>query len=187
MVKLSVFDRLKTTKKKNTLEFIGVVNIHECYIELKNGDYLVFFRVLPKNISAMPAMKIKQLIDNFKIILSLTKYNLELISFSSYENYDDVLDFYRHLKEGYRDSNNNDIRISLLEQDISYLNEINATRSGSKDFFILLRLNIAQRKNMENSIRETEKLISEGGLSPIAVKGRELFDIIQIYLENFRA
>ena len=184
---MSLFDKLKSTKKKNTLDFLGIINITKNHIELRNGDYLVFFRVLPQNISALPERKVKQVIDNFKTLLSLTKHSLELVSFSSYENYDDVLEFYRKKMEVYRNKDSNDARIQILAYDIEYLNEINATKSGSKEFFILLRLNIAQRKDMELSIRETLKFISEGGLSPQLVEGRELFDIIQIYLENFRA
>ncbi|MDR0572090.1 MAG: hypothetical protein LBG48_04535 [Rickettsiales bacterium] len=186
MFSINLFDRIKGIKKKNTLQFLSIANIDKEYIELQNGDYLIFFRVSPKNISAMSEKKIREEINNFKTALSLTKHNLELIAFSSYENYDDVVQDYYHRIEFYRRENQDDIRISILESDIEYLNEINATRSGAKEFFIVLRINIIGRKNMYFSIRETEKLITEGGLNPQIVKGHKLFEIIQVYLENFR-
>lgn len=184
---MSLFDKTKSKRKKNTLTFIEIIDIHDNHIELKNGDCLVFFRVSPKNISAMPQEKIRQEIDGLKTLIALTAFNLELSLFSSYENYDDVVQHYRDLMEVYRDTNPKDIRIGLLEADIKELNEINATRSGAKEFYIVLRLNMAQRKDMENSIRHTERLIAEGGLTPKTAQGAELFDLIQVYLENFRS
>ena len=184
---MSLFDKSKSKRKKNTLSFIEVIDIHNNYIELKNGDCLVFFRIAPKNISAMPQEKIRQEIEGLKTIIALAPQNLELTLFSSYENYDDVTCHYRDLIEVYRKVNPKDIRINLLEDDIRGLNEINATRSGAKEFYVVLRLNMAQRKDMENSIRQNERLISEGGLTPKVLQGSELFDLIQVYLENFKA
>jgi len=86
----------------------------------------------------------------------------------------------------YRKQNPRDVRIGLLEDDIHELYEINATRSGAKEFYITLRLNMAQRKDMDNAIMRTEKLIAEGGFNVRIAQGSELFAIIQVYLENFR-
>ena len=174
---MSLFDIIKGTKKRNTLAFIEIVDIQNNYIELKNGDCLIFFRVSPKNISAMPQEKIRQEIDGLKALIAMTTHNLELSTFSSYENYDDVVQHYRNLIDAYRKADPKDIRIVLLESDIRELNEINATRSGAKEFLILLRLNMAQRRDMEINIRKIEKLIVEGGLSPKILQGGELFDL----------
>ena len=169
------------------MEFIGIVDIKNDYIELKNGDCLIFFKIQPKNISAMPKDKINQEIEGLKTVIAITSYNLELAVFSSYENYDDVVQSYRDLSDVYREANSKDVRIDLLNDDIRELYEINATRSGAKEFYIILRLNMAQRKDMDNAIMKTEKLISEGNFAVKMSQGDELFDIIQIYLENFRS
>ena len=73
---LSLFDKSKSKKKKNTLQFIEIINLHDNHIELKNGDCLVFFRVSPKNISAMPQDKIRQEIEGLKTIIALSSHNL---------------------------------------------------------------------------------------------------------------
>ena len=174
-------------KKKNTLAFIGITDVKSNYIELKNGDCLVYFRIQPKNISAMPKEKIQKEIEGLKTVIALSGYNLELSVFSSYENYDDVVQNYYDKAEEYRKENPKDIRIELLSEDIRELYEINATRSGAKEFYIILRLNIAQRRDMDNAIMKTEKLIAEGDFNVKLSQGDELFDIIQVYLENFRA
>ena len=183
---MSLFDK-KAKKKKNTLAFLGIKNIADNYIEIESGDFLIFYKIQPINISAMPAPKIKQYIDSFGMVLSLTKYELELISFPSYENYDDVIETYKTRIEQYRRENPSDRRIDLLEEDIRSLNEINATRSGAKEFFILLRLNIGKRRELDVAVAETRKLISDANLNPDIVVGENLKGIIQIYLENFRA
>ena len=175
------------TKKKNTLVFIGIVDIKENYIELKNGDCLVYFRVSPKNISAMSQEKIRQEIEGLKTIIALSSYNLEISLFSGYENYDDIVQNYHQLIDDYHKTNPKDIRIALLEADIRELGEINATRSGAKEFYMTLRLNMAQRWDMETAIRKTEKLLADGGLSPKITQGKEFYNLIQVYLENFRA
>jgi len=147
---------------------------------------MVYFKVQPKNISAMPKDKIQKEVDGLKTILALSSYNLEISIFSSYENYEDVVQNYRDKIDQYHEENPKDVRISLLEDDIQELYEINATRSGAKEFYITLRLNMAQRKDMDNAIMKTEKLIAEGGFNVRIAQGSELFAIIQVYLENFR-
>ena len=146
----------------------------------------MYFKVQPKNISAMPKDKIQKEVDGLKTILALSSYNLEISIFSSYENYEDVVQNYRDKIDQYHEENPKDVRISLLEDDIQELYEINATRSGAKEFYITLRLNMAQRKDMDNAIMKTEKLIAEGGFNVRIAQGSELFAIIQVYLENFR-
>jgi hypothetical protein len=169
------------------LEFLGLVNISDRYIELKNGDYLTFFRVLPKNIAVMPAQEIRKEIESLSAMLSLAKDDLEFIAIPSYENYDDITMYYQKQRDHFREHDGNDIRAKLLESDIRYLSEINATRSGAKEFYIMLRLPISKRKEMDVTVKSCEKLINEAGFSPRVACGNELFDIVQIYLENFRA
>jgi len=168
------------------LEFIGVVDIKNEYIELKNGDCLVYFRIMPENISAMPKNKVQEKIEGLKTLIALSSYNLELAVFSSYENFDDIVENYREKRDDFWEQNPKDPRIDILNEDARNLYEINATRSGAKEFYVILRLNMAQRKDMKNAIMKTEKLIAEGDFDVKMSTGNELFDIIQVYLENFK-
>jgi len=65
------------------LEFLGIVDIKNNYIELKTGDCIVYLKVQPKNISAMSKAKIQKEVDGLKTVLALSSYNLEISIFSS--------------------------------------------------------------------------------------------------------
>jgi len=136
--------------------------------------------------SAMPKEKIQKEIEVLKTVIALSGYNLELSVFSSYENYDDVVQNYYDKAEEYRRENPKDIRIEMLSEDIRELYEINATRSGAKEFYIILRLNIAQRRDMDNAIMKTEKLIAEGDFNVKLSQGDELFDSIRTRITTGR-
>ena len=146
----------------------------------------MYFRIKPKNMSAMPKEKIQKEIEVLKTVIALSGYNLELSVFSSYENYDDVVQNYYDKAEEYRRENPKDIRIEMLSEDIRELYEINATRSGAKEFYIILRLNIAQRRDMDNAIMKTEKLIAEGDFNVKLSQGDELFDSIRTRITTGR-
>jgi len=219
---ISLIDRINKSKKinpklkvkslnKTTQELLGITDITEAntantqgtksfydYIHLKNGDYAVFFRIQPKNISAMPEEKLIQEIESFETVLDLSKYSFESFTFSSYQKFDDQIEYYKSLIEINEEENrervkqklpqhkSNDVKNRVLKNSINYLKEINATRSGAKMFYFILKINIPMRKIMDTIIKEFERLLHEAGFFPRIADYNELKEIIGTYLEDYQ-
>lgn len=170
-------------KKKNadglsTKELIGISDIMDYCLSTKQGD-LVFFIIKPTNISVLPDASVSARIYSLLNVIK-GQAEVEMLAMNSKESFEDNKNYYRARMEVEELSA---IR-SLLEQDSSNLDRIQALMASAREFFIIVRLRDEKKSDLFPYLARIEKNIKDNGFIPRRADEQDIKRMLGVYFEQ---
>ncbi len=170
-------------KKKNadglsTKELIGISDITDYCLSTKQGD-LVFFIIKPTNISVLPDASVSARIYSLLNVIK-GQAEVEMLAMNSKESFEDNKNYYRARMEVEELSA---IR-SLLEQDSSNLDRIQALMASAREFFIIVRLRDEKKSDLFPYLARIEKNIKDNGFIPRRADEQDIKRMLGVYFEQ---
>ncbi len=146
-------------KKTNnsTQQLIGIKSFSRNGLVTEHGE-LVYFILTPTNISVLSQSSITQKIQHLMQLLC-TEPDIEIVCTDARENYEVNK---RFLKERIKTEENKKVG-SLLQNDISFLDDIQMQMSTSREFMFVLRLRKESYEQLFGRINRVLKIINEQG------------------------
>lgn len=176
---MSLFDKTKTKIKKSARQFMGIKGIGSNTLVTYTKGELVYFMVGPANISVLSPVNIETKIRQLMIILS-SGYDIELCCLDSAECFDNNK-FY--LKRRMNEEKEPAVR-RLLEQDYTFLDEIQIKSSTARDFMFIARFKKETEEQLWSAINRIEKTIKNQGFEVHRAGKEEIKRLLAIYFEN---
>jgi hypothetical protein len=136
-------------RKQSTRDIIGIDSVNDRSLSTL-GDELVFFAIRPANLSTLSEESIRAKIYALMTVLKGVA-DIEMLCINSRENFDGNK---RYLKTRIENEDNSAIR-KLLEQDMTFLDRIQAQTATSREFFVIVRL--TSEKEDEAYLSRVEK------------------------------
>ncbi len=170
-------------KKKNadglsTKELIGINNITDYSLSTKHGD-LIFFIIKPTNISVLPGASVSARIYSLLNVIK-GQAEVEMLAMNSKESFEDNKNYYRDRMEVEELAA---IR-SLLEQDSSSLDRIQALMASAREFYIIVRLRDEKKTDLFPYLARIEKNIKDNGFIPRRADDQDIKRMLGVYFEQ---
>lgn len=164
-------------KQESTREFTGVESINDKSLTTVRGE-LTFFNIRPANLSTLSEESIRAKIYALMTVLRGVA-EVEMLCVNSRENFDGNKS---QLRTRIENEDNPAIR-RLLEQDIEFLDRVQAQTATAREFFIALR----QQKDAQGSevqISRVEKSLSDQGFAVKRADKSDLKKLLAVYFEQ---
>ncbi len=170
-------------KKKNadglsTKELIGISDISDYCLSTKHGD-LIFFIIKPTNISVLPDASVSARIYSLLNVIK-GQTEVEMLAMNSKESFEDNKNYYRDRREV---EELPAIR-SLLEQDSSSLDRIQALMASAREFYIIVRLRDEKKTDLFPYLARIEKNIKDNGFIPRRADDQDIKRMLGVYFEQ---
>ena len=166
-------------KKGNlsTQAMLGVKSLTRNGIQTNGHDEIVYFLVKPTNISVLSrasvGVKVRQLMQ-----LLTVQPDIEILCLDARENFDDNK---LYLDARLEDETNARIR-ELLEQDKTFLDEIQVQMSTAREFLFAVRMRNESDEQSFSTLNRIEKSINEQGFDCSRAEKDDVKRILSRYL-----
>ena len=144
-------------KNNSTQDLIGIKSFSRNGLATNKGD-LVFFIVMPTNISVLSKASIESKIKRLTQLLSAHP-DIEIVCTDARENFNENK---RYLTERLRSEKNVKVR-QLLSSDRAFLDDIQLQMSTSREFMFVVRMRNESEEQSFANINRIEKNINEQG------------------------
>lgn len=162
--------------KQNPVQaLLGIRRFTEYGLLTDNGE-LVFFRVVPTNISVLSTVSIEQKIMSLMNLLSMEP-DTGIVCTDACECFDDNREYLRQRAEA---ENNPKVR-ALLEQDRWMLTQMQAEMSNAREFFFVKRYAGLKPEMVFSQINDTQKRMTERGFEVHHLDRGEIKRLLAIY------
>ena len=176
---ISVYDKFKSRKKKNTRWLIGAKNITDYSLETYSQGEVVFFIVKPSNLAVLSNENIDQKLHAMTTILKSVP-DLEFCCQNSRESFEDNKVF---LKQRIEQEESPAVR-QLCRKDMEFLDRIQLQMATAREFTLMLRFKNQKPTEIITQISRVEKLLKEQGFEAKRAEKADIQRILAVYFEQ---
>ena len=170
--------RKKKTDGMSTKDLIGISDITDYSLSTKQGE-LIFFIIKPTNISVLPDASVSARIYSLLNVIK-GQADIEMLAMNSKESFEDNKNFYHRRME---EEDLAAIR-SLLEQDSSHLDRIQALMASGREFYLVVRLRDNKKSELFPYLARIEKNIKDNGFIPRRANDQDIKRMLGVYFEQ---
>ena len=173
----------KNKKSKSTRQLMNIKTISEFSLYCYNNEELVFFKVLPPNLSVMSPESIGAKLN--PKIFSMTNVlkgidGIEILCLNGRDNFENNKIF---IKQRIKEEKSEKIR-KLLERDLVHLDKIQIQTATARNFSLIIRIKEENQSEIYPLLRRIEKLLKLQGFEVKKADKEELKELLAIFFEQ---
>lgn len=175
---MEVIVKKKNQEQMSTRQLIGVTEITEYSLKTASSE-AAFFSIKPCNISILSEESLSGKIYSLMSVLKGIA-EIEFLCLNSRESFDGNKSF---LRSRIADESNPAVR-SLLEQDIQYLDHIQAQTATAREFLLVVRLRNLKDKEIYSHLNRIEKILTENSFTVRRYVREDIKTLLAVYYEQ---
>ncbi len=164
-------------KDSSVQELMGIKSFTNYGLSTKNGE-LLFFNIVPTNISVLSKASIETKIYHLMMVLSSIP-GIEIVCADASECFDENK---RYLQERKEQEETNKVR-RIIEKDITFLDKIQTEMATARQFMLLGRCKNAKPEQVFNTLNSIEKVISEQGFEVQRMSKEDIKRFLALYFD----
>ncbi len=165
-------------KDSSVQELMGIKSFTNYGLSTKNGE-LLFFNIVPTNISVLSKASIETKIYHLMMVLSSIP-DIEIVCADASECFDDNK---RYLQERKEQEETNKVR-RIIEKDIAFLDKIQTEMATARQFMLIGRCKNAKPEQVFNTLNSIEKVISEQGFEVQRMSKEDIKRFMALYFDT---
>lgn len=165
-------------KESSVQELMGIKTFTNYGLSTKNGE-LLFFNIVPTNISVLSKASIETKIYHLMMVLSSIP-DIEIVCADASECFDDNK---RYLQERKGQEETNKVR-RIIEKDIAFLDKIQTEMATARQFMLIGRCKNAKPEQVFNTLNSIEKVISEQGFEVQRMSKEDIKRFMALYFDT---
>ena len=172
-------NKQKNKKSKSTRQLMNIKTISEFSLYCYNNEELVFFKVLPPNLSVMSPESIGAKIFSMTNVLKGID-GIEILCLNGRDNFENNKIF---IKQRIKEENSEKIR-KLLERDLVHLDNILIQTATARNFSLIIRIKEENQSEIYPLLRRIEKLLKLQGFEVKKADKEELKELLATFFEQ---
>lgn len=168
----------KNQEQMSTRQLIGVTEITEYSLKTASSE-AAFFSIKPCNISILSEESLSGKIYSLMSVLKGIA-EIEFLCLNSRESFEGNKSF---LRSRIAAESNPAVR-SLLEQDIQYLDHIQAQTATAREFLLVVRLRNLKDKEIYSHLNRIEKILNENSFTVRRYGREDIKTLLAVYYEQ---
>lgn len=154
---MSLRDKIKFIKKRDTKKLLGIENVTETTIECVNGDIIVMFEVRAINIMTLSRERLEEKIEDLATVIKSSK-GYEFMSIISFDTSQNFKDNKKYLNRRIEEESNHIVK-DLLEKEIEFIESIKSKTVTNKGFIISIKFTYREKESIDTRIAQFNKLL----------------------------
>ena len=175
---MEVIVKKKNQEQMSTRQLMGVTEITEYSLKIASSE-AAFFSIKPCNISILSEESLSGKIYSLMSVLKGVA-EIEFLSLNSRESFEGNKSF---LRSRIAAESNPAVR-SLLEQDIQYLDHIQAQTATAREFLLVVRLRNLKDKEIYSHLNRIEKILTENSFTVRRYGREDIKTLLAVYYEQ---
>lgn len=175
---MEVIVKKKNQEQMSTRQLIGVTEITEYSLKTASSE-AAFFSIKPCNISILSEESLSGKIYSLMSVLKGIA-EIEFLCLNSRESFEGNKSF---LRSRIAAESNPAVR-SLLEQDIQYLDHIQAQTATAREFLLVVRLRNLKDKEIYSHLNRIEKILTENSFTVRRYGREDIKTLLVVYYEQ---
>ena len=175
---MEVIVKKKNQEQMSTRQLIGVTEITEYSLKAASSE-AAFFSIKPCNISILYEESLSGKIYSLMSVLKGIA-EIEFLCLNSRESFEGNKSF---LRSRIAAESNPAVR-SLLEQDIQYLDHIQAQTATAREFLLVVRLRNLKDKEIYSHLNRIEKILTENSFTVRRYGREDIKTLLAVYYEQ---
>ena len=175
---MEVIVKKKNQEQMSTRQLIGVTEITEYSLKTASSE-AAFFSIKPCNISILSEESLSGKIYSLMSVLKGIA-EIEFLCLNSRESFEGNKSF---LRSRIAAESNPAVR-SLLEQDIQYLDHIQAQTATAREFLLVVRLRNLKDKEIYSHLNRIEKILTENSFTFRRYGREDIKTLLAVYYEQ---
>lgn len=175
---MEVIVKKKNQEQMSTRQLIGVTEITEYSLKTASSE-AAFFSIKPCNISILSEESLSGKIYSLMSVLKGIA-EIEFLCLNSRESFEGNKSF---LRSRIAAESNPAVR-SLLEQDIQYLDHIQAQTATAREFLLVVRLRNLKDKEIYSHLNRIEKILTENSFKVRRYGKEDIKTLLAVYYEQ---
>ena len=175
---MEVIVKKKNQEQMSTRQLIGVTEITEYSLKTASSE-AAFFSIKPCNISILSEESLSGKIYSLMSVLKGIA-EIEFLCLNSRESIEGNKSF---LRSRIAAESNPAVR-SLLEQDIQYLDHIQAQTATAREFLLVVRLRNLKDKEIYSHLNRIEKILTENSFTVRRYGKEDIKTLLAVYYEQ---
>ncbi|MBE6834264.1 hypothetical protein [Faecalispora sporosphaeroides] len=177
---MSLYDRIKQTKKMSSREKLDLHSIENCCLVSYSDTKSAFLIIAPVNLNVVSKGVIETLVGNLEKAIGQIG-TLEFLCVNSAQDYETNKRFF-HRRMALEQ---NDTLREIDQMDIEFLDDIQVQMATSREFLIVLRFQARESVQQVMTILDkARKIMAENGFNVQAAGKEDIKKILAIYLEQ---
>lgn len=168
----------KNNPQQSTRQLMGITEITEYSLKTASSE-TVFFSIKPCNISILSEESLSGKIYSLMSVLKGVS-EIEFLCLNSRESFESNKNF---LRNRIAKEENPAVR-SLLEQDIQYLDHIQAQTATAREFLLVVRIRGLKDKEVFSYLNRIEKILTENGFTVRRCAREDIKTLLAVYYEQ---
>lgn len=173
-----VIVKKKNQEQMSTRQLMGVTEITEYSLKTASSE-AAFFSIKPCNISILSEESLSGKIYSLMSVLKGVA-EIEFLCLNSRESFEGNKSF---LRSRIAAESNPAVR-SLLEQDIQYLDHIQAQTATAREFLLVVRLRNLKDKEIYSHLNRIEKILTENSFTVRRYGREDIKTLLAVYYEQ---
>lgn len=175
---MEVIVKKKNQEQMSTRQLIGVTEIAEYSLKTASSE-AAFFSIKPCNISILSEESLSGKIYSLMSVLKGIA-EIDFLCLNSRESFEGNKSF---LRSRIAAESNPAVR-SLLEQDIQYLDHIQAQTATAREFLLVVRLRNLKDKEIYSHLNRIEKILTENSFTVRRYGREDIKTLLAVYYEQ---
>lgn len=175
---MEVIVKKKNQEQMSTRQLIGVTEITEYSLKTASSE-AAFFSIKPCNILILSEESLSGKIYSLMSVLKGIA-EIEFLCLNSRESFEGNKSF---LRSRIAAESNPAVR-SLLEQDIQYLDHIQAQTATAREFLLVVRLRNLKDKEIYSHLNRIEKILTENSFTVRRYGREDIKTLLAVYYEQ---
>ena len=175
---MEVIVKKKNQDQMSTRQLMGVTEITEYSLKTASSE-AAFFSIKPYNISILSEESLSGKIYSLMSVLKGVA-EIEFLCLNSRESFEGNKSF---LRSRIAAESNPAVR-SLLEQDIQYLDHIQAQTATAREFLLVVRLRNLKDKEIYSHLNRIEKILTENSFTVRRYGREDIKTLLAVYYEQ---
>ena len=168
----------KNNPQQSIRQLMGITEITEYSLKTASSE-TVFFSIKPCNISILSEESLSGKIYSLMSVLKGVS-EIEFLCLNSRESFESNKNF---LRSRIAKEENPTVR-SLLEQDIQYLDHIQAQTATAREFLLVVRIRALKDKEIFSHLNRIEKILTENGFTVRRYAREDIKTLLAVYYEQ---
>lgn len=168
----------KNNPQQSIRQLMGITEITEYSLKTASSE-TVFFSIKPCNISILSEESLSGKIYSLMSVLKGVS-EIEFLCLNSRESFESNKNF---LRSRIAKEENPTVR-SLLEQDIQYLDHIQAQTATAREFLLVVRIRGLKDKEIFSHLNRIEKILTENGFTVRRYAIEDIKTLLAVYYEQ---
>lgn len=168
----------KNNPQQSIRQLMGITEITEYSLKTASSE-TVFFSIKPCNISILSEESLSGKIYSLMSVLKGVS-EIEFLCLNSRESFESNKNF---LRSRIAKEENPTVR-SLLEQDIQYLDHIQAQTATAREFLLVVRIRGLKDKEIFSHLNRIEKNLTENGFTVRRYAREDIKTLLAVYYEQ---